>query len=118
MLQSGQSLISDNLSPHSPQKTSPKSEIKPQDGGLKYAVLDSAVHYRAAKHFSDNLIITIFRAVLVYDLLYSSFHNGIALKYGFLEIPMIFLCLLIGLTLMISLFKYVHLYNKLILNKK
>ena len=34
-------------------------EIKPQDGGLKYAAIDSAIHYRAAKHFSDNLIIFI-----------------------------------------------------------
>lgn len=34
-------------------------DIKPQDGGLKYAALDSAVHYRAAKHFADNLMIFI-----------------------------------------------------------
>ena len=34
-------------------------EIKPQDGGIKYAVVDSAIHYRAAKHFSDNLIIFV-----------------------------------------------------------
>lgn len=34
-------------------------EIRPQDGGLKYAALDSAVHYRAAKHFSDHLIIFV-----------------------------------------------------------
>lgn len=34
-------------------------EIRPQDGGLKYAALDSAIHYRAAKHFSDNLIIFV-----------------------------------------------------------
>lgn len=34
-------------------------EIHPQDGGLKFAALDSAVHYRAAKHFSDNLIIFV-----------------------------------------------------------
>lgn len=34
-------------------------EIKPQDGGLKYAALDSAIHYRAAKHFSDNLMIFV-----------------------------------------------------------
>ena len=34
-------------------------EIRPQDGGLKYAALDSAIHYRAAKHFSDNLMIFI-----------------------------------------------------------
>lgn len=34
-------------------------EIQPQDGGLKYAALDSAIHYRAAKHFSDNLMIFI-----------------------------------------------------------
>lgn len=34
-------------------------EIKPQDGGLKYAAVDSAIHYRAAKHFSDNLMIFV-----------------------------------------------------------
>ena len=34
-------------------------EIKPQDGGIKYAALDSAIHYRAAKHFSDNLMIFV-----------------------------------------------------------
>lgn len=34
-------------------------EICPQDKGIKYAALDSAIHYRAAKHFSDNLIIFI-----------------------------------------------------------
>lgn len=34
-------------------------EIQPQDGGLKYAALDSAIHYRAAKHFSDNLILFV-----------------------------------------------------------
>lgn len=34
-------------------------EIQPQDGGLKYAALDSAIHYRAAKHFSDHLIIFV-----------------------------------------------------------
>ena len=34
-------------------------EIKPQDGGLKYAALDSAIHYRAAKHFADNLMIFV-----------------------------------------------------------
>ena len=34
-------------------------EIRPQDGGLKYVALDSAIHYRAAKHFSDNLMIFV-----------------------------------------------------------
>jgi len=34
-------------------------EIQPQDGGIKFAALDSAIHYRAAKHFSDNLIIFV-----------------------------------------------------------
>lgn len=34
-------------------------EIRPQDGGLKYAAVDSAIHYRAAKHFADNLIIFV-----------------------------------------------------------
>lgn len=34
-------------------------EIQPQDGGLKYAALDSAIHYRAAKHFSDYLMLFV-----------------------------------------------------------
>lgn len=33
--------------------------IRPQDGGIKYAAVDAAIHYRAAKHFSDNLKIFI-----------------------------------------------------------
>lgn len=34
-------------------------DINPFDGGLKYAAIDSAIHYRAAKHFSDNLMIFV-----------------------------------------------------------
>ena len=34
-------------------------EIKPQDGGIKYAAVDSAIHYRAAKHFKDNLMLFV-----------------------------------------------------------
>lgn len=34
-------------------------DIRPQDGGIKYAAIDSAVHYRAAKHYADNLKIFV-----------------------------------------------------------
>lgn len=34
-------------------------DIKPFDGGLKYGAIDSAIHFRAAKHFSDNLMVFI-----------------------------------------------------------
>lgn len=34
-------------------------DIRPQDGGIKYAAIDSAIHYRAAKHYADNLKIFV-----------------------------------------------------------
>lgn len=34
-------------------------DIKPFDGSLKFAEMDASIHYRAAKHFSDNLMIFI-----------------------------------------------------------
>ena len=30
-------------------------DMCPQDGGIKYAAIDSAIHFRAAKHYSENL---------------------------------------------------------------
>ena len=34
-------------------------DARVQDGGLKFAAIDSAIHYRAAKHYSDNLMIFV-----------------------------------------------------------
>ena len=34
-------------------------DIRFQDGGIKFAAIDSAIHYRAAKHFADGLIIFV-----------------------------------------------------------
>jgi len=34
-------------------------DIKPFDGALKFAEMDAAIHYRAAEHFSENMMIFI-----------------------------------------------------------
>lgn len=34
-------------------------DARVQDGGIKFAAIDSAIHYRAAKHYSDNLMIFV-----------------------------------------------------------
>ena len=34
-------------------------DIRIQDGGLKFAAIDAGIHYRAAKHYSDNLMIFV-----------------------------------------------------------
>ena len=34
-------------------------DIRVQDGGIKFAAIDSGIHYRAAKHYADNLKIFV-----------------------------------------------------------
>ena len=34
-------------------------DIRVYDGGLKFAAIDAGIHYRAAKHYSDNLLIFV-----------------------------------------------------------
>ena len=84
---------------------------------LSYDV-EKGKHSSLFDTFSDNLIVTLFRSSLAYDLIYSSIHNGISLRYGFLQVPMVFICLLIGFVLIVSFVKYKHLYNKLMKRKK
>ena len=34
-------------------------DARVQDGGIKFAAIDSAIHYRAAKHYADNLMVFV-----------------------------------------------------------
>ena len=73
-------------------------DIRIQDGGLKFAAIDAGIHYRAAKHYSDNLMIfvncedkTIFdfnvmqTAAYINDGLFMNvMHNITGLKYEYI----------------------------------
>lgn len=63
--------------------------------------------------FNDNLLSTIFNATLVYDLIYMSITSELKFTYGFLEMPIIFILMFIGLVMLVSFFKYRYLLKKL-----
>ena len=76
--------------------------------------IETGKHSTLADTFRDNLLICVFKSSLVYDLIYSYITNEVNFTYGFLEIPIIFVFLYIGPSLLISILKYKHLYNKVI----
>lgn len=76
--------------------------------------IETGKHSTLADTFGDNLLICVFKSSLVYDLIYSYITNEVNFTYGFLEIPIIFVFLYIGPSLLISILKYKHLYNKVI----
>ena len=55
---------------------------------------------------SDNLLSTVFKASLSYDLVYISLTNELKFTYGFIQMPLIFTLTLIGIVMIISLLKY------------
>ncbi|MEE0699959.1 MAG: hypothetical protein U0M66_05195 [Bacilli bacterium] len=62
---------------------------------------------------NDNLISCVFNATLVYDLIYASITNELKLTYGFIQMPIIFSLVFVGLVSLVSLFKYKNLLKKL-----
>lgn len=76
--------------------------------------IETGKHSTLADTFGDNLLICVFKSSLVYDLIYSYITNEVNFTYGFLEIPIIFVFLYIGPSLLISILKYKHLYNKVV----
>ncbi len=63
--------------------------------------------------FNDNLLSCIFNASLVYNLVYMSITNELKFTYGFIEMPIIFILIFMGLVGIISLLKYKNLMIKL-----
>lgn len=63
--------------------------------------------------FNDNLLLCVFNSSLVYDLVYMSITNELKFTYGFIEIPIIFILIFMGLVGIISLLKYKNLMIKL-----
>lgn len=63
--------------------------------------------------FNDNLLLTIFNSSLVYNLVYMSITREFKFTYGFIQMPIIFMLVLIGFIALVSLLKYKNLINKL-----
>ena len=63
--------------------------------------------------FNDNLIASVFTSSLIYDLVYYSITKDLGVTYNLLEIPIIFLLLLVGYVSLVTLLKYKNLLNKL-----
>lgn len=75
--------------------------------------IDTGKHSTISDTFSDNLLNTIFNATLAYNLIYSKINGTSSLLYGFFQIPIILLLVLIGFVKFISILKYVNLFKKL-----
>lgn len=75
--------------------------------------IDTGKHNSLSDTFGDNLLNTIFNATLTYDLIYSKINNGISATYGFLQIPITLILVLIGFVKLISIIKYINLSKKL-----
>ena len=63
--------------------------------------------------FNDNLIASVFTSSLIYNLIYYSITKSLGLTYNLLEIPIIYLLLLVGVVSVVTLLKYKNLLNKL-----
>ena len=61
---------------------------------------------------NDTLLTTIFNSVLVYNLIYMSITKEFNISYGFIEIPIIFLLVLIGPTYLVVMIKYLIMCKK------
>lgn len=62
---------------------------------------------------NDNLLLCIFKTTLVYDLIYASITKELKFTYGFIQMPLTFLLILIGYVMIISLFKYRNFLKRL-----
>lgn len=77
--------------------------------GILSAFLYSIYNVKFKSFFdvsNDNLLLCVSKATLTYNLIYSSITNELKLTYGFIQIPLTFLIILIGYVMTITLFKY------------
>lgn len=68
--------------------------------------------------FNDNLLSSVFNATLMYDLVYFYLNGYMNFTYAIIEIPIIFILILIGFVMLVSLLKYNHLLRRLRETKK
>lgn len=75
--------------------------------------INTGRHASLTATFNDNLLTTIFYAVLTYNLLYSKYVGMGTKTYYFLQVPITFILLLSGLVLLSSIIKYTRFLKKL-----
>ena len=75
--------------------------------------IDTGKHNTLTDSFSDNIIGTIFNSSLIYVLIYDTRVSDISFVYGFLQIPITFCLIFVGVVYFISLLKYNYLFKKL-----
>ncbi|HIU40706.1 MAG TPA: hypothetical protein IAB68_05345 [Candidatus Aphodocola excrementigallinarum] len=80
--------------------------------------INTGKHNTLSDTFGDNLLTTIFNASLIYDLVYFSIIGEIRFTYAIIEMPIIFILILIGFVMLASILKYNYLLKKLRETKK
>lgn len=75
--------------------------------------INSSKHTSLKDVFNNNLLSTIFNTSLIYNLVYDSIYEKLTFRYGFVQMPIIFILIFIGFVASISLLKYKNLINKL-----
>lgn len=80
--------------------------------------INTGKHNSLSDTFGDNLLSTVFNASLMYDLVYFYVTKSISFTYAIIEIPIIFILILIGFVMLASLLKYNYLLKKLRETKK
>ncbi len=74
---------------------------------------------KAGKHsalidtFNDNLLSCVFNSTIVYNLVYMSITNELNFTYGFIQMPLTFALIFMGLVAIVSLLKYNNLMVRL-----
>ena len=79
---------------------------------LSYNII-TGKHASISDTFNDNLLSAIFNGVLVYDIIYYKTTSSLTITYGFLQIPITLILVLIGFVYLISFVKYVYLIKRL-----
>lgn len=75
--------------------------------------INTGKHGALTDTINDNLISCVFNATLVYDLVYTSITNELNFTYGFIQMPITFVLIFMGLASVVSLLKYNNLMTKL-----
>lgn len=79
---------------------------------LSYNII-TGKHANVSDTFNDNLLSAIFNGALIYDIIYYKTTSSLVITYGFLQIPITLILVLIGFIYLISFIKYVYLIKRL-----
>ena len=75
--------------------------------------INTGKHFKFLDTFKDNLLSSVFKASLLFDLVYYKINGSLPIIYGFIKIPIIFILVLAGFVMLASLMKYQYLLKKI-----